>query len=77
MAKFVIEKGIKIPAKTPDVGRPLLYPFADMQKGSSFVVPSGRATLRARQAASAYSRRHPEFKFTSRKTPNGVRIWRV
>ena len=77
MAKFLVEKGIKIPAKAPSTGRNMLYPFRDMQKGSSFVVSSGPAAARARQAASTFSRRNPEFKFTSRKTPKGVRIWRV
>ena len=78
MAKFVIENGIKIPAETPSAGRNMFYPFSGYAERLQFcsffwpMPPCGHAKPRR-----TFSQRHPEFKFTSRKTPDGVRIWRV
>ena len=74
--KFVIEKGVKMPSNIR--GKTPLYPFRDMQVGDSFVAPIGiRHKLQC--AASAFSARHPGFKFSCKedKETKTFRVWRV
>lgn len=52
------------------------YPFYDMRIGDSFAVSQDRIK-NARCAAWMFARRHPGVRFTSRKTVDGCRIWRV
>lgn len=50
------------------------YPFEKMAPGDSFEIDGGRAI----SAAWAFSRKHPDWKFATRKMPNGKRrIWRI
>lgn len=66
---FKVEKNIPIPQKT----HLTKYPFYSMEIGDSFETEEGRV----RQAAFNYAADHPEYKFKSRKTEIGFRVWRV
>lgn len=68
---FKIEKRVPIPARTTTPK----YPFRDMKVGDSFVVADGGKSVAI--AASAFSRRNPEYRFTARKEGDAIRIWRI
>ena len=59
----------KIPIPEPQ------WPFSRMDVGDSFLLPEGREAA-GRQYAIMFGKRHG-MKFTSRKTDQGVRIWRM
>jgi hypothetical protein len=68
---FKIEKKVPIPARTTTQK----YPFRDMEVGDSFVATDGGKSVLV--AASAFTRRNPEYRFTTRKEGDGIRIWRI
>jgi hypothetical protein len=77
---YRVEPGVPIPqivgpATMRGLPKPHIYPFADMQVGDSFLVPEG-CGQRARQAATAFARRHG-VKFLVAATDAGRRVWRV
>jgi hypothetical protein len=51
------------------------YPWRVMQVGESFLFPPDVTNPSMRTAIA--NRRHPDKKFVTRKTPSGVRCWRV
>ncbi len=70
---FEIEKGVPMPPTGP---ARLKYPFANMQPGDSFAVPSEDGN-RLRAAASFYGIQKGWI-LTCRRQPDGsVRCWRV
>lgn len=71
--KIVVEKGIPIPKKRSGQAT---YPWRTMEIGDSFLVPPHVKTSSCRVMASVASKRYGG-NFTSRKTPDGHRIWRV
>jgi hypothetical protein len=71
---FKIEKNIPIPVPTVGVRRSM-YPFADMAVGDSFEVVGKNARQFSGATNSAMKRYG--FKFVTRSTESGVRIWRV
>jgi hypothetical protein len=80
--KYQIESGVEMPeAKRNPTGAKGKYPFPDMKIGDSFLY--SRATDRTTQqyAGSAArmwaKKRNNGWKFSTRKTEEGVRIWRV
>ncbi|MEY5061651.1 MAG: hypothetical protein RIS45_1572 [Planctomycetota bacterium] len=83
MSDITIEKGVALPPKSNNQGRPV-YPFQDLVRegvGSSFFVPcEGKEQTYVQQTlcalAAAYKRRS-EMEFTTRKVDGGVRIWRT
>ncbi len=68
-----IDKNIPIPSIT---GRYMDWPFGEMKIGDSIEVDK-ESCLRARTAASYFSKRNPEFFFTIRKHGGAYRCWRV
>lgn len=70
-----IDKGIPIPPRLNNGGRPAAYPFSEMQVGDSFVYSgNSKAAISTTSAAS----RRLGFKFTTRVEGDGlVRIWRI
>lgn len=70
-----IEKGKPL----PDYPR-RKYPFANMEVGDSFFVPSGESAIRTKNnvrcSAVAFGRRK-NWKFSVRNDNGGVRVWRV
>ncbi len=81
MTNFKIEKEISIPPKYRKA-KEIFFPLDEMEVGDSFLVVNGMETPTGRDArvaliqyASAYSKRTNK-KFTTRKTDNGIRIWR-
>lgn len=78
MAEIKIDKGVPAPAISAQ-GRPVQYPWHEMQPGDSIFVP-GR-TVHQLGGTIATPRRIPGTKWTARTaTENGVRgvrIWRV
>ena len=69
-----IERGIALPdAHMNKGGRPRIYPFIDMEIGDSFLLQNDNLRFVAYRASKQYAPR----KWISRKTREGVRIWRV
>lgn len=73
MSDFKIEKDIKMPVKNGN----LMYPWDQMQVGDSFLLGLEHKISTASSSAAQYSKRHPEVKFSCRKTREGVRFWRI
>lgn len=78
---FRIEKGVAIPHSARG---DILYPFADMSKGDSFLVPATTEADRRRIAnrlgkqRKLFAKRFGlEYEFTSRRVEGGLRCWRV
>jgi hypothetical protein len=65
-----IEKGIAIP-----MGKNATYPFRQMEVGDSFLIPGKTTAQTAGIVTSA--RMRTGWKFATRTTPDGVRIWRT
>ena len=79
---FDIEKNVEIPKKAGAFGRPNKYPFGRMDVGDSFIVPFddediSRVRNRVSQAINKAQKKSPSMRFTLRKLPEGVRVWRV
>ena len=79
MSEIKIEKDIPIPLRSRQSHT--YYPFAEMQIGDSFSIPTERDAP-VRSAACWWTARHPgKAKFTIRKVmENGnkiIRVWRV
>ena len=68
---ITVETNVRLPAKGPGC----LYPWEAMKVGESFLFPAG--TQFPAETARAYSRRHPAKQFTTRKTREGYRCWRI
>lgn len=81
MKKFKIEKGIAI----PDAGRTnnCKWPFNDMGVGDScIVIPLKEYTREIHtfiaNAARSYGwTKNPRWKYATRKTAEGLRVWRI
>ena len=71
---FRIDKNIPVPL-TSGMGRPTIYPFADMAVGDSILVPVNKAGG-ARVSAYYHGKIHKK-KFTAQRVADGYRIWRV
>lgn len=77
---YRIEKGIDIPHS---IRGDILYPFADMLKGDSFLVPCGPTELQrlrnklGKQIKLFAKRFGATYEFTSRTVDGGIRLWRV
>lgn len=79
---MTIEKNIPIPPSNHTRSK---YPFADMEVGDSFLVEWDKIRNKDRfqsyLAGSSYMwrKRHDrnDWKFTTRATESGVRVWRV
>lgn len=52
------------------------YPFNEMEVGHSFLINGGLDPEKVRQAAYGFGKVHG-LKFAVRKTPEGLRCWRV
>lgn len=78
---YKIEKNIPVPKKR--TGGVVKYPFSEMKVGDSFLADknySRKLMARYSNAARNYARQSKEnnhFKFTIRKTEEGIRIWRI
>lgn len=71
-----IDRNIPIPPPGHASEIAAFYPWGDLLPGDSFLMQTdnpNNATNAARQAA----RKRPGWKFTTRKLPEGVRVWRV
>lgn len=53
------------------------YPFKDMKINDSFEVVGRKEGISAAHLASMWGRNNRPYRFSSRKTENGYRIWRV
>ena len=74
-----IDKNIPIPPAGHS-GKRSFYPFRELEIGDSFLVPYNSekpyATQTRLTTRAAYHERYG-FKYTTRRTPEGVRVWRV
>ena len=52
------------------------FPFESMEVRDSFLAPNDPQPLVAAYAR-AFARKHPGWKFTTRKTSEGTRCWRI
>ena len=68
-----IAKNIPIPEGGK--GRPLVYPFGNMEIGDSVYV-DGRKKASIQAACRGYGKRH-NMRFTTRAEKSGLRVWRV
>lgn len=71
---MLIEKNVPMPERA--------YPRSTWnwhlyEVGDSCLLGTAENAARARNAASAHSRRYPGVKFTIRETAEGYRIWRT
>lgn len=73
---FKIEKHIPVPPKHNKGSS--IYPFAQMQKGDSFLIPAKakEEQVSKRKAVSASAYKH-KMKITTRIVEGGVRVWKV
>jgi hypothetical protein len=73
---YEIEAGVPIPAPNKG-GRTAKYPFGSMKVGESFAVGTDESGVkRIQRAAAAFARRNA-VKLVTRRTDNGVRVWRT
>ena len=74
MALNVIEKGVPIPKS----GTNAKYKWGDMEIGDSiaFATPDAAGSLKILAAARIYGKRNNKT-FLSRRSPKGIRIWRM
>ena len=71
---FTIESGVEMPETR---GRPMTYPFAEMQVGDSFAVPVEKLVA-VRSALSKWRQANGGGKeFSVRKHEGAYRCWRV
>lgn len=79
MTSIKIEKGVPIPVKCKTK-----YPLMDMEVGDSFLIEETDAKKAYNEQAFVCSdarrirdRVNPEFAVTTRRTKEGVRVWRT
>lgn len=75
MTNIKIDKNIPIPPSKLGEGGGK-YPWSEMEVGDSFLWPSEKQQKQASALAVATGRRLNK-RFATRKTPEGVRVWRV
>ncbi len=76
-----IDKNVPLPVRRTN--HKMLYPFAEMEIGDSFLVPlppgklieDHRSNISA--CAAGFRKRYPSYAFTTRVEGDGVRCWRV
>ena len=78
MFQVIDEQDIPIPAVASGGGRTPKYPFKSMQVGDvKRFVAGPEEVKRIQRAAAAFTRRNKTVKFTTRRTEDGVRVWRT
>lgn len=79
MSLYQIEKDRPLPAPIRTPGRPLTYPWPDLEVGDSFFIGPDREKAKSASAAGCKwaSNRGLGHKFARRKVEGGYRIWRV
>ena len=73
---FKIEDGIPIAGAAGAGGSNKKYPFKEMKVGQSFFVDVENAQ-KVQGAAHQFAKKHPEYKFLTRREGEGRRVWRV
>jgi hypothetical protein len=76
MSEYQITNQVPIPKRAGKLGKPIVYPFEDMNVGDSFLVTDVRKFDASRNSACKYGQRHNK-KFVTSFTDEGVRIWRI
>ena len=74
--KIEIEDGIPF-QRGKGRGRSAIYPWLSLEVGQSFLFPASVAANSAYTIACAASHRNAPKKFTTAKTPEGYRCWRI
>jgi hypothetical protein len=69
---FKIEKRVPLPAEKASAA----YPFAEMEKGDSFFVPSAKPNPAIAKAAHKWGKAHG-VKFLCQREGEGYRIWHI
>lgn len=69
---YEIETGIPVPRRKSSNE---LYPWHELEVGSSFFVPNGK--LRALAAGASRMKRKLQRDYLARAVDGGVRVWRV
>lgn len=76
MSNYKVEKGIPIPSRSK-------YPFGEMEIGDSFLIQLNgdrvnNVQMKVNQAAKTYrSASRSDFKIKTRKTDEGLRVFRI
>ena len=72
---FQVEKNVPFPPKRVGVS---IYPFAQMRKGDSFLIPAKtKEEKQARRKAVTAAAYKWKVKITARVVDDGVRVWRL
>jgi len=77
---YEIEKNIQVPKDYQVRGRHIIYPFNQMEKGDSFLIPEySRTKMQCIGGAiSVFKRNHKKnWKFIKMKEGNSIRVWRI
>lgn len=79
--KVKIEKGIPVPSRIASRVRVGNLPLGDLESGDSILVECSneekdRVIHSLRVRLGRFTKKEPEFKFSSTKVPEGIRIWR-
>ena len=86
MTAITVEKNIPIPESRFGKGRQpgeTKYPFAELQVGDSFMVPTKKQTDINKMQSSIcghafqYKRKNRDTNFTTRIVDGGIRVWRI
>ena len=75
MTTIKIDRGVPMPEFPGHSGRTDFYPWKKMEVGDSFLHSGNK--LAAHMLVSVTNKRFAPKRFSSRKTPDGYRIWRV
>ncbi len=75
---FQLEVGVPVPPRKRTGRSGSKYPFAVMEVGHSFLVPTDIKAATVRSAIGAFRKRNPDGgKFSLRVTDEGTRVWRT
>lgn len=69
--RFKVEKGISLPNTHIHT-----FPFSQMKRGDSFLIPEGKRMNSLRGEAQRFARNN-RYKIVTRTVDNGVRVWLV
>lgn len=75
---FQLETGYPVPPRSSfGTTRASKYPFAIMEVGDSFVVPSSVKPETVRSALGAFAKKNKDKKFAVRVVDGKTRVWRI
>lgn len=74
---FEIEKNVPAPEDVRARTGASKYLFDSMEIGDSFLVGDKSLYRKVQSSAAQYAKKYPGYRFTSRITDEGMRVWRI